>query len=823
MSTPAYEKLGQFYLGKRYDLATRTRHDDLLLVDAKDYTTHAVIIGMTGSGKTGLGIGMLEEAAIDHIPVIAIDPKGDLGNIALTFPGLAAADFRPWIDPQQATAAGLDPEGFADAQASLWRKGLASWDQDGARIQRLRDAADVAIYTPGSSAGRPLSLLRGFSAPPAVVREDAEAFAERVNATATGLLALLGVEADPITSREHILLANLLSHAWQQGHDLDLPSLIGAVQQPPFAQIGVMPVDTVFPAKDRLGFAMRLNNLLAAPGFQAWMQGDPLDTASLLYTPAGKPRVSVVSIAHLGDAERMFFVTMLLADVIAWMRQQPGTGSLRAILYIDELFGYMPPVANPPSKLLLLTLLKQARAFGLGVIMATQNPVDLDYKGLSNTGLWFIGRLQTERDKARVMDGLAGASGGAPFDQAAMERTISGLGKRVFLMHSVHENEPTTFETRWAMSYLAGPMTREQIRRLGAAADGAPSAPAAAAAAVAPVVPAAAVAAVAPRGADAPAAPSMAPAGAAPRAPILPAEIVQVWFPSTAGASASWRPAVLGVADVAYENAKLGVAEQDRTAWLCALDEGVLALDWSTAEVIDVDVNGLARTAQAGAEFGSVPAVAANPKSYATWSRALQKFLTSNGGVTLYQSKALKLVSHVGEREGAFRARLQLAAREAADARVEAVRRKYAVRVNAAQEKVRKAEAAIGVQEQKASQAKMDSAISIGSAVLGALFGRKAVSASTLGKAGTAARSMGRASARGSDVERARDTFEAAQQDLADLEARITEELALEEAAFDALAEQLDEVVVRPKSTGVQVQVVALAWVPDDNAPRPRA
>jgi hypothetical protein len=813
MTTPAYEKLGQFYLGKRYDLETRTRHDDLVLVDAKDYTTHAVIIGMTGSGKTGLGIGMLEEAAIDHIPVIAIDPKGDLGNIALTFPNLAASDFRPWIDPQQATAAGLDPETFADAQASLWRKGLDSWGQDGARIQRLRDAADVAIYTPGSSAGRPLSLLRGFSAPPPVVRQDAEAFAERVNATATGLLALLGLEADPITSREHILLANLLSHAWQQGQDLDLPALIGAVQQPPFAQIGVMPVDTVFPAKDRMGFAMRLNNLLAAPGFQAWMQGDPLDTASLLYSPSGKPRVSVISIAHLGDAERMFFVTMLLADVIAWMRQQPGTGSLRAILYIDELFGYMPPVANPPSKVLLLTLLKQARAFGLGVIMATQNPVDLDYKGLSNTGLWFIGRLQTERDKARVMDGLAGASGGAPFDQAAMERTISGLGKRVFLMHSVHENEPTTFETRWAMSYLAGPMTREQIRRLG---DATPS-----------IAPSAAVPAVAPLLTASPTVarpvPDTSSAPTAARPPILPPEIVQVWFPSTAGAEAVWRPAVLGVADIAYENAKLGVAEQERTAWLCALDEGVLALDWSSAEAIDVDVNRLARNPQAGSEFVSVPAVAASAKSYATWTRALQKFITTNGGVTLYQSKALKLVSHVGESEGAFRARLQLAAREAADARVEAVRRKYAVRVNAATEKVRKAEAAIGVQEQKASQAKLDSALTIGSAVLGALFGRKKVSASTLGKAGTAARSMGRASARGDDVERARETFEAAQQELADLEARITDELALESAAFDALAEQLDAVVVRPKSTGVQVQAVALAWVPDDNAPPARA
>lgn len=815
MSHP-YEKLGAFFLGKEYDLDTRTRHDDLVLVEAKDFTTHAVIIGMTGSGKTGLGIGLLEEAAIDHIPVIAIDPKGDLGNIALTFPSLTGADFRPWVDPQQATTAGMDADQFAEAQAALWKKGLASWGQDGERIQRLRDAAEVSIYTPGSSAGRPISLLRGFTAPPASVRDDSEAFAERVNATATGLLALLGVDADPITSREHILLSNLLAGAWREGRDLDLPTLIGAIQSPPFAQIGVMPVDTVFPAKDRSAFAMRLNNLLAAPGFQAWLQGEPLDAASLFYTPAGKPRVSVVSIAHLGDAERMFFVTMLLADIIAWMRQQPGTGSLRAILYIDELFGYMPPVANPPSKQLLLTLLKQARAFGLGVVMATQNPVDLDYKGLSNTGLWFIGRLQTERDKMRVMDGLAGASGGAPFDKAAMERTISGLGKRVFLMHSVHENAPTTFETRWAMSYLAGPMTREQIRQLRAnesAAEAASAMPAA-------TTPAAVWAPAAP----APAATvgTAAASPEVPRPPILPPDIAQVWLPS-GNAGATWQPAVLGVADVTYTQARLGVAEQRRQSWLAPLEEGMLALDWGTADELDLEVNALGREARPGSAFEPVPSLAANPKSYAAWSRALQKYVSTNHGVTLYQSKALKLVSHVGESEGAFRARLQMAAREAGDARLEAVRKKYATRLQTAQEKVRRTQSAISAQEARATQAKLDSAISIGSAVFGALFGKKKLSATSVSKAGTAARSMGRAQSQSGNVARATETFEAAQQELADLETRIAEELELEAAAYDALAEQLEEVTVKPKSSDVHVQFVALAWVPSDNTPRPPA
>ncbi len=794
-----YEKLGAFYIGKEYDLDTRSRRDEMVLLDSKDFTTHAVIIGMTGSGKTGLGIGLLEEAAIDRIPVIAIDPKGDLGNIALTFPSLRPSDFRPWIDQQQANTAGQSPDAFAESMAARWQQGLGEWGQDGTRIQRLRDAAEVTLYTPGSTAGRPISLLKGFTAPPLVVRDDAEAFAERVNATATGVLALLGVDADPISSREHILLANLLTHFWRDGINLDLATLIGAIQSPPFAQIGVMPLDTVFPPKDRTALAMRLNNLLAAPGFQAWMQGEPLDAGALLFTAAGQPRVSVLSIAHLSDAERMFFVTMLLADLIAWMRQQPGTGSLRAMLYIDELFGYMPPVANPPSKMLLLTLLKQARAFGLGVVLSTQNPVDLDYKGLSNTGLWFIGRLQTEQDKNRVMDGLAGASGSTPFDRPAMERTIAGLGKRVFLMHSVYENAPTIFETRWAMSYLAGPMTREQIRQLGSTTGGAPIA-----------------AVIAPVSVNASGnASGNATASVAAHPPVLPPDIPQVWLPSRfASALVTWRPAILGVADITVNNAKLGVSEQTRRMRLAPIDTDMLTLDWADAELLEIDVEHLSRDVRAGVAFDEVPAPAATAKNYAAWSRTLQKFITTSDVITLHQSKALKLVSHVGETEGAFRARLQLAAREAVDAKVDAVRKKYALRVQNAQDKVRRAEHTIEQKESTASQAKLSTALSLGGAVFGALFGRKKLSVSNLGKLGTAARSAGRSQQQSGNVERANENHAAAVAALAELEARISEELALEASAFDALTEQLNEVIVRPKSTDVHVQVVALAWVP---------
>src|ERR1041385_6670730 len=448
----SFEKLGVLYLGKS------KANGDLLLYDSKDLVTHAVCVGMTGSGKTGLCINLLEEAAIDGIPAIIIDPKGDLCNLLLTFPNLRPEDFAPWVE-----------EGVnAAQQAQLWKDGLAKWGEDGERIKRLQDAADFRIYTPGSNAGLPVSILKSFVAPPETIRQDNEALAERINTTVTSLLALIGIDADPVRSREHILLSNILNHEWSAGKDLDIANLIQKVQTPPITKVGVMELDSYFPADARFELAMSLNHLLASPSFASWMEGEALDIPKFLHTESGKPRHSIFSIAHLSDAERMFFVSLLLNQVLGWMRTQSGTSSLRAILYMDEIFGYFPPVANPPSKLPLLTLLKQGRAFGLGVVLATQNPVDLDYKGLANTGTWFIGRLQTERDKARVLEGLEGiaAGTGQKFDKQAMEQLLAGLDKRIFLLNNVHDDAPELFETRWALSYLRGPLTRAQIKLL---------------------------------------------------------------------------------------------------------------------------------------------------------------------------------------------------------------------------------------------------------------------------------------------------------------------------------------------------------------------
>ncbi|MGH8308947.1 MAG: ATP-binding protein, partial [Steroidobacteraceae bacterium] len=526
-----YEKLGVFYLGRELDAKSDETSDNPILYDSKDLTTHAVCVGMTGSGKTGLCLALLEEAAIDGIPAICIDPKGDLGNLMLAFPNLASDDFLPWIDPAEAQRKGASVDEYAAQTAASWKKGLADSRQPVDRVKRFRDAVDIAIYTPGSESGFPLSVLRSFAAPPAEQLADTPALRDRVGAVVSGLLGLLGRDTDPLKSREHILLATILSASWKAGRTLHIAGLIAAVQRPPFDKVGAFDLETFYPAKERLELAMAINTLLASPGFSAWMTGEPLDAQRLLFTPDGKPRIAIVSIAHLSDAERMFIVTLLLNEVIAWMRRQSGTSSLRAILYMDEIFGYFPPAANPPSKVPILTLLKQARAFGLGCVLATQNPVDLDYKGLSNAGTWFIGRLQTERDKLRVLDGLEGAlSGASSFDRATLEKLMAGLTQRVFLMRNVHDDAPVLFKSRWALSYLRGPLTGLEIARLMGTHKS-----------------------EARRGHDAPAATIPAAADTAFPRPNVPSDVPEYFLPATSGPeSITYRPMIFGAAKLHF-------------------------------------------------------------------------------------------------------------------------------------------------------------------------------------------------------------------------------------------------------------------------------
>jgi hypothetical protein len=796
-----YEKLGAFYLGKEYDLASRKRREGLLLYDSKDLTTHAVIIGMTGSGKTGLGIALLEEALIDNIPIIAIDPKGDLTNLVLNFPQLQAQDLRPWVNEQDALNAGLTPQQFAAKQADLWRKGLGGWGQDPARIARLKDAADFAVYTPGSSAGMPVSVLRSFAPPPSHVGQDTDLLRERIQTTATSLLALLGLEADPITSREHILVSNILESTWAAGKALDLAGLIRAIQTPPFERIGVMNLDSFYPAKERFQLAMRLNNLLAAPGFEAWLEGEPLNINRMLFTDSGKPRASIFTISHLSDSERMFFVSMLLNEILAWMRTQAGTSSLRAIVYMDEIFGYFPPVKNPPSKAPLLTLLKQARAFGLGVVLSTQNPVDLDYKGLSNTGSWFIGRLQTDRDKERVLAGLEGAAAGSGFDRSRMEEVLAGLGKRVFLLNNVHENAPVTFETRWVLSYLRGPLTREQIKILMAHKKSA----------------AALAQAASPQPAAAPEATGAgAPTDVSVSEPPVVAPGINVMYLAASGAGQGlmYYPAVAGWFDVYYSSAKYKVDATRKLAVAAILEDGPVAADWDQAEEIGLGSDDLQTAPLTGANFAELPSVAEKAKSYKKWNKDLLRWVRQNRPLTLYRSKRFKLTSGPEESRSEFLSRVTQAAREKRDLEVEKLRRKYSSKYNTLQRRLMRAEQTLQREQEQAKSKKMETMVSFVTAILGAFLGRKAVSARSAGRFGTAVKSAGRMRKESMDVARAQETAAAVKHEMAELDERLQNDIDGLDASFDPAVEELEEVAIKPQSTNITLEAFGLTWMP---------
>jgi hypothetical protein len=783
-----YEKLGAFYLGREYDSASSTLKDDLVLYDSRDLTTHAVCVGMTGSGKTGLCISLLEEAAIDGVPAICIDPKGDLGNLALTFPNLAPGDFAPWVDAGEAARKGLAASELAAATAATWRKGLAEWNQAPDRIARLRAAADVAIYTPGADTGIALSVLRSFAPPAPELLADAGALRDRVGAVVAGLLSLLGIDADPIGSREHILLANILEGAWRSGLSLDMTGLIQAVQKPAFDKLGAFDLETFFPAKDRLKLAMAINSLIASPGFATWMSGEPLDAQRLLFTPEGKPRISIISIAHLNDAERMFIVTLVLNEVIAWMRSQSGTGSLRAILYMDEIFGFFPPSANPPSKQPMLTLLKQARAFGLGVVLATQNPVDLDYKGLANCGTWFIGRLQTERDKLRVIEGLKSALAGGE-DGANLEALMSSLTQRVFLMRNVHEDAPLLMKTRWALSYLRGPLTGPEIARVMAAHKQA-------------------------RPGAVPATNNLGTAATATR-PAVGSGISEYFLNPTHGSGAVlYKPMVAGFGKLHYVDSKLGLDEWQTKGWLAPFDDGGGNASWEDATGDAQLKSRLGSAPATDAEYGELPGPALRAASYATWAKGLQAHLYETARANLFYCDALETASKAGESEGDFRTRLGLAAREKRDAAVAELRQRWQAKLAQLQDQIRRGEERREREKGQLNQQRMQTAVSIGTSILGALLGRKTLSATNIGRVGSAARSATRMGHESQDVTRAEESLEVLQQRLEDTKREVDADVARLETTLDAASVTLRSIEVPARKSDIAVGEVALVWTP---------
>ena len=804
------EKLGAFYIGGKYDIEKRERLQQPVIYDARDLTTHGVIVGMTGSGKTGLAIGILEEAALDRIPAIIIDPKGDMTNLLLTFPELRPEDFRPWINEDDARRKGLTPEEYSKKIAQIWRNGLADWGQGPDRIRALVESVDRVIFTPGSDSGVPVNVLQSFRAPELSWDADEELIREKILGTVSAVLGLLGIEADPVQSREHVLLSNIFEYYWRRGEDLDLAKLIVSVQKPPFKQLGVFDVDTFFPEKDRFSLAMRMNNLLASPSFKSWLRGQPLDIDAFLYDETGKPRHSIFYIAHLSDEERMFFVTLLLEQVISWMRTQPGTTSLRALVYMDEVFGFFPPVAEPPSKRPMLTLLKQARAFGIGVLLATQNPVDLDYKGLTNTGTWFIGKLQTQRDKERLLSGLESVAGDRIGD---IERTISSLGSRVFLLHNVHDDEtPYTFMTRWVMSYLRGPMTRAQIEKLmegrreeflrvkeeesdGAGVDEGVSVDVEDRRGVEGFL-------------DVP--PAVAPSI---DEVFIPVRISREKVLEETGAEDAYlvyRPMIYATAIAHYYNSRAGVDEEREISLLAAVPDGrSVRVDWDEAMEVELGIEDMEDGPEEGALFEEIPPGLNSSRVFKRLVKSFRDYIYRNKPLEVYYNPALKIYSRPGEDERAFKIRSQEIARELRDREVDKLAAKFEKKKLALERKLSRMERELEEDKAKYAALKRETYMSAGESILGFLLGRRSISAAS--KVSRKHRMASRAKA---EIEEDMHIIEEIREEMRRLEEDVKAAVDEITRKWDEAVEEIEVKEIRPKKSDIDVLTVALAWAP---------
>lgn len=817
-------EIGELYLGRQLDLASGEA-GDRLTYDRDDLTTHGVIVGMTGSGKTGLAMVLLEEALSSGIPALILDPKGEMPNLLLNFPDFAPADFEPWVNEGDAKNAGTSTAEFAASQAATWQQGLAKAEVTPERMRALTLNVEFHVYTPGSSSGTPLNIIGDLRAPTGQM--DLESVRDEAAALVGGLLSLIGIDADPLASREHILLSNIVESAWTAGRDLDLATLIQQVIEPPFRKLGVFEVDTFFPDRDRRALAMRLNGLVASPSFTAWTEGAPLDVGALLFTPDGRPRASILYLAHLSDAERQFVVSLVLARVVTWMRSQSGTSNLRALIYMDEVVGFVPPTAEPPAKRQIMTILKQARAYGVGIVLATQNPVDLDYKAMSNAGTWMVGRLQTERDKARVLEALSSAAGGV--DLKAIDAGISGLGAREFILHNTHDRGgPKRFSTRWAMSYLRGPLTRQQLAALPGLARGseASSIPASEATAAAPAAP------VAPSPASTP---TSTPAAAPPPTPVL-GEDESTLAPQVAGGVpvyyvdpvAPWAgafgavvggsrlvPVIAARVHLRYDETKADINHSEEWEAIIPLDEQARVAD---ASPVDFDQRDFRREAPVGAVYRLPRAKIDTVTFFRGVERDLKASLLRAQEIEVFVNRELKTYSRVGETEAEFRERCRDVARAEADREAAKLRDTFESKMDRVRTAIARAEDRVEQYRADAKTRSSHEVVSVVGDLLGAFLGGKSSAGSIAGRLGRSAR--GTSSRRGQTtrtkqrLEGAQSEMERRAEELEDLETDLQDDLVDLVERWNEVAEQVEPFRIGLEQDDVSIDEVALAWVP---------
>ena len=798
------DQRGEFYLGRQYDLKAGKITDRPVMYPMRHLTTHAVLLGMTGSGKTGLGIVLLEEALLQGVPVLAIDPKGDLTNLLLTFPSLEPGDFLPWVDAERAQREGLSAGQAAEKAAKLWREGLAGYGIGADRIGRLRESAEFALFTPGSDAGLSVDVLHRFKTPELDWETYGEVLHDRIEGLVTALLSLAGRDADPLQSPEHVLLSHIVEHAWRAGESVDLPTLIRLIQDPPLRQIGVFELESFLPKKDRRELALALNNIFAAPGFSAWREGVPLEVGDLLRAPDGRPRASIFYLSHLDDAERAFFITLLLEAVRDWMAAQSGTSDLRAILYFDEVFGFFPPhPAKPPTKEPLLALIKQGRAAGLGVVLSTQNPVDLDYKGLTNAGTWAVGTLRTDRDKDRVLEGLEGATAaaGAGFDRKSLDRALGALKPRVFVLSDVRADAPLFLHSRWAMSYLRGPLTRAQIRQL--------------------------VDTERPKG-EAPAAAVPVEAESRPAPPTLPAGVGQVFLPAAMAFEWAVRqheertgsqvvarsrrlvylPQLLGLGTVYLEDARKGVHHQQTVASLVEPEPPPAQVDWAAGEVA-LSSDDLSHEPVGEGSYYPVETHLASAANYKGWSRAFAEHLYRNVRKSVWYSPALKLYGNVGESRRDFRARCGEQVRALRDEEAAKERASIDKKMKTIQERIRREQRELAADQAELEARKREELLSIGESVFNVLAGRR--SSRMVTSASRRRRMTKQAEA---DVSESEDSIKDYEAQLADLAADWEGQAEEINDRWAAVLDEIEQVEIAPRRKDVVVDHVGLAWVP---------
>jgi len=777
----------QFYLGKLFDLKKGTLVDETLTYDPPDLTTHAIVTGMTGSGKTGLCIGLLEEAALQGIPAIIIDPKGDLTNLMLAFPELKPADFEPWIDADNARRENKSIPQIAEQTAATWKKGLNDWGLGSKNLQQLKDSVERIIYTPGSSSGMPVNILASFEAPGIAWDENEELLREKISATVTALLTLIGMkEIDPLRSREHILLANIIELNWRKGTSLDLQALILQTQDPPLEKLGAFPLNEFFPKKERNELAMLLNNFLASPSFQSWIEGQPLDIQKILYTPSGKARHSIFYLAHLDDSERMFFVTLLYAAIETWMRKQSGSSDLRALVYFDEIHGYLPPVANPPSKPLIIRLLKTARAFGVGLVLTTQNPVDVDYKALSNAGTWMVGRLQTDQDKQRLLDGLEGASAGLA--RSEYDKLISALGKRVFLYHNVHTKKPVIFQTRWAMSYLAGPLTIAQVpdlNQLAGVQSFKGSTPEKTTSAVAPAT-------------------ERESGAVSARKPSL-SGIREYFTVDQTGSQASvLQPALLAIAEVRYLSRSPSV---DTSRRICALVDTPNETGQKWEDYLkEIKTSEIQSSTPANTKFANLAEFMSKTAWWSQQEKEFEQWVFETDTAAVRTCKALGISAGPEISSEIFKQKCQAAAQEKADTETRKLESSYKTKEIALKSKIERQQIKVDKYEKELASRGLDTALKVGESLFRLATKKKL---SGISSSATKARMASESKAR---LDEAKTILEGYQEDLKNLQQGFEVEKRAVLDRWMAEADNFDEIRLTPTKQNIRITYFGIGW-----------